>query len=178
MQRLEHLRQMASYNTWMNARLYEAAQTLPDSEISAERGAFFGSILGTLNHLAVADLIWLGRYSGHPARFAALQALDDLPRPSRLNQPLAADIRELANLRTRLDACLEALAQEMREEHLDQPLSYRNTQGVEARKDFFALLMHLFNHQTHHRGQATTLLMQAGVNMGVTDLLALIPNQP
>ena len=177
MQRSEHVRQMASYNTWMNERLYKAARTLPDEALSAERGAFFGSILGTLNHLVVADLIWLGRYSAHPADFAALRALDALPKPSRLNQPLATDIRELASLRTQLDARLEALSLEIREPHLDQALSYHNTQGVAACKNFFALLMHLFNHQTHHRGQATTLLMQTGVDMGVTDLLALLPNE-
>lgn len=90
---------------------------------------------------------------------------------------MAADIRELAAPRKLLDSCIEALAAEMGEEQLDQPLIYRNMKGVAAQKHFFALLMHLFNHQTHHRGQATTLLTQAGVDVGVTDLLALIPDE-
>ena len=178
MQRTEHIRQMAAYNTWMNERLYQAAAQLPDEAIGVERGAFFGSILGTLNHLAAADLIWLRRFTAHPAGFQALHALAALPQPARLDEPLAADIRELAALRRRLDACIEALALEIREEQLERPLSYRNMKGVAARKNFFALLMHLFNHQTHHRGQASTLLSQAGVDIGVTDLLALIADEP
>lgn len=177
MQRIDHIRLMSRYNAWMNERLYAAASSLTDEALSAERNAFFGSILGTLNHLVVADRIWLGRYTFHPADYQALAALGTLNKPERLDQPMAADIRELRVLRQRLDACIEALAQEIREEQLDQPLSYRNMKGVEARRNFFALLMHLFNHQTHHRGQVTTLLSQAGVDVGVTDLLMLIPEE-
>lgn len=177
MQRIDHIRLMAHYNAWMNERLYAAASSLTDEALSAERNAFFGSILGTLNHLVVADRIWLGRYTFHPASYQALAALDTLNKPDRLDQPMAADIRELRVLRQRLDACIEALAQEIREEQLGQPLSYCNMKGVEARRNFFALLMHLFNHQTHHRGQVTTLLSQAGVDVGVTDLLMLIPEE-
>lgn len=174
MQRIEHIRLLARYNSWMNERLYAAAASLSDEALSAERGAFFGSLLGTLNHLVVADLIWLKRYTALPVRYQALQPLVDLERPQRLNQPMAADIRGLGQLRRRLDNCIEALAQELCEEELDQQLHYRNMKGVEAKKNFFALLMHLFNHQTHHRGQATTLLSQSGTEVGVTDLLALI----
>lgn len=90
---------------------------------------------------------------------------------------MGTDISELAALRKQLDSYIEALAAEVGEEQLDQPLSYHNMKGVTAQKHFFALLMHLFNHQTHHRGQATTLLTQAGVDVGVTDLLALIPDE-
>ncbi|WP_296270471.1 DinB family protein [Pseudomonas sp. UBA6323] len=177
MQRIEHIRLMARYNSWMNDRLYTAASSLSDEPLSAERCAFFDSILGTLNHLVVTDRIWLGRFAAHPAVYQALAALDTLNKPERLDQPMAANIRELLVVRQRLDACLEAFSQEIRDEQLDQPLSYRNMKGVEARKNFFALLMHLFNHQTHHRGQATTLLNQAGVDVGVTDLLVLIPEE-
>lgn len=69
MQRIDHIRLMARYNSWMNERLYAAASSLPDEALSAERNAFFGSILGTLNHLVVADRIWLGRYTFHPASY-------------------------------------------------------------------------------------------------------------
>lgn len=177
MQRIDHIRLMARYNSWMNERLYTAASTLPDEALSAERGAFFGSILGTLNHLLVADRIWLGRYSAHPANFRSLQAIAGQEAPTRLDQLIAADIRELTALRKHLDSYIEALAAERGEEQLDQPLSYRNMKGVAAQKHFFALLIHLFNHQMHHRGQATTLLTQAGVDVGVTNLLALIPDE-
>lgn len=61
----QHFEQLATYNQWMNAKLYDAAGTLSDSELTEERGAFFGSIFGTLNHIAVADTIWLKRFATH-----------------------------------------------------------------------------------------------------------------
>ena len=66
---------LASYNEWMNAKIYDAAGSLPYSELTADRGAFFGSVLGTLNHLVVGDRIWLRRFSSHPANHAALDPL-------------------------------------------------------------------------------------------------------
>ena len=78
--------------------------------------------------------------------------------------------------RLRLDAIIDAMAAELRPADLEQVLVYRNTRGQAFRKYFGSLLLHVFNHQTHHRGQASTLLTQAGVDIGVTDLLVLIPD--
>ena len=69
-----------------------------------------------------------------------------------------------------------AFTQELTETDLDTPLEYANMNGVAQRKNLHAVLMHFFNHQTHHRGQVSTLLFQAGVDVGMTDLLALIPD--
>ena len=176
MSRSDHIRLMATYNEWMNARLYEAAMGLSDEELAADRKAFFGSILGTLNHLAVGDTIWLQRFAGHPANFPALQPICALPAPTSLDQPLFADIAGLAQYRKMLDRAIIEWSRSIGEGDLDHVLSYTNTKGVAARRNFFSLLMHFFNHQTHHRGQATTLLSQAGADVGVTDLLALIPS--
>ncbi|BDT60291.1 hypothetical protein MasN3_37850 [Massilia varians] len=78
--------------------------------------------------------------------------------------------------RVRLDAIITAFAAEVLESDLAQPLSYRNARG-DNRKHFGSLLLHFFNHQTHHRGQAGPLLSQAGVDIGVTDLLEWLPDQ-
>ncbi len=168
---------MASYNEWMNARLYEAAARLPAEELARERGAFFGSILGTLNHLAVGDTIWLKRFATHPAKPAALEPVRALPDPAALNQILFADLAGLKARRDLLDAAIRGWAEALTREDLEQVLEYANTKGVKSRKRFASLVQHFFNHQTHHRGQATTLLFQAGQDVGVTDLLALIPNE-
>ncbi|MEN9538820.1 MAG: hypothetical protein RLZZ126_1055, partial [Pseudomonadota bacterium] len=80
---------MAEYNRWMNQRVYAAAATLPAVALTAERGAFFGSILGTLNHIAVGDTIWLRRFARYPAGFASLVTLADVPHPTSLRQTLA-----------------------------------------------------------------------------------------
>ncbi len=175
MSRTPHVALMAEYNAWMNAKLYATAARLPAEEIARDRGAFFGSILGTLNHLVVADTIWLKRFAEHPARHAALEPLRQTPMPQRLNEWPFADFAELRAHRERMDATIRSWAAALSEDDLSTPLRYANTRGDLFVRDTFALLMHFFNHQTHHRGQITTLLSQAGEDVGVTDLLALIP---
>lgn len=166
---------MAEYNRWMNERVYEAAAKLDDATLAADKGAFFGSILGTLNHVAVADTIWLHRFAQHQASLS-LSALSEFPRPSSLRQTLAPDLASLHDYRRRLDALIQRWVAELTPEHLSANLAYANMAGVGSSKSFGALLLHFFNHQTHHRGQASTLLFQSGVDVGVTDLLAVIPS--
>lgn len=166
---------MAEYNRWMNERLYEAATTLDAETLAADKGAFFGSILGTLNHIAVADTIWLHRFAQHEASFPSLGALSRFPRPSALSQSLAPDLEGLRRHRRELDALIQNWVSELRPEHLSASIAYANMAGVTSNRNFGALLQHFFNHQTHHRGQVSTLLFQSGVDVGVTDLLAVIP---
>lgn len=172
-----HIALMADYNQWMNNKLYAAARTLPAEALAAERQAFFGSIIGTLNHLVVADTIWLQRFAAHPARHSALEPIVQLPAPAALDALLFADFEALSNLRQLLDETIKQWAAQLTEEDLLAVLYYRNMKGVTAAKRFSSLVMHFFNHQTHHRGQVSTLLFQTGVDIGVTDLLALIPNE-
>ncbi|WLH27364.1 DinB family protein [Pseudomonas canadensis] len=174
MNRTEHIALMANYNQWMNRKLYDAALTLTDAELARDRRAFFGSILGTLNHLALGDTVWLKRFAQHPAGYAALAPLNAVSAPADLKQLAFADIRELAAHRSWLDQLIVDWSHTVQEIDLDHRLHYGNMRGVSADKNFFSLLVHFFNHQTHHRGQATTLLTQAGLDVGTTDLLALI----
>jgi uncharacterized damage-inducible protein DinB len=165
---------LARYNETMNRRLYDAAATLPAHELSADRRAFFGSLLGTMNHLIAGDTIWLTRFAQHPSRFRALDSLRDAPVPGSLTQSFGDSLPALREHRIRLDGVITALARELRQPDLEQVLAYRNSRGLAFRKCFGSLLLHFFNHQTHHRGQASTLLTQAGVDIGVTDLLEII----
>jgi uncharacterized damage-inducible protein DinB len=177
MRAAEHVALMAAYNEWMNARLYEAAAKLSPAELAAERKAFFGSILGTLNHLVVGDTIWLKRFAEHPARHAALEPVRALERPKALAQVLFTDFGALSAHRRMLDGVIVRWAGELSDADLEHVLGYASMKGVVSHKRFFDLLMHFFNHQTHHRGQVSTLLSQAGVDVGVTDLLVLIPDR-
>ncbi|MBT9099508.1 DinB family protein [Methylovulum psychrotolerans] len=172
----QHIRLMAEYNAWMNIKVFTAALTLPEAERVADKKAFFGSIIGTLNHLLVADTLWLKRFAGHPALYTALGPVARLPTPTALNQQLFTDLQGLYEHRQWLDTVIVEWAEAITEPDLTHILHYVSTKGVPGDKDFFSLIMHFFNHQTHHRGQATTLLCQAGVDVGVTDLVALIPN--
>jgi uncharacterized damage-inducible protein DinB len=164
---------LAAYNASMNRKLYAAAAQLPESELAADRKAFFGSLLGTLNHIMSGDTIWLRRFMAHPAGFRALEAMREIPESTGLTHQFGADLPSLLAIRNRLDEMITALAAELSTADLALPVAYRNALGAHC-TPFGSLLLHFFNHQTHHRGQASTLLSQAGVDIGVTDLLVLI----
>lgn len=172
---LDHVRLMAGYNTWMNGRILDAVARLDPEARWADRGAFFGSAMGTLNHLVVTDLIWLRRIAGHPAGAGLAAALDGLPVPSRLDEIVFRDLDDLRAARLRIDAVIEAFAAGLAEADLDVPLAYRRVNGEGHVKALGPVLSHVFNHQTHHRGQITTLLTQAGIDPGATDVILLVP---
>jgi len=170
-----HFAQLATYNQWMNRKLYDAAAALPAERVHEDRGAFFGSIFGTLNHLVIADLIWFKRIAAGVPGLASLQCLDGLPRPTSLDQPLCATLPELDALRVQLDATIIAFCAEVPSERLDEAFTWTSMKGIASTKRLGDVLLHVFNHQTHHRGQATTLFSQLGVDVGPTDLLLLLP---
>jgi uncharacterized damage-inducible protein DinB len=153
---------MARYNRWMNERLYALCAELPDAERKRDRGAFFRSVHGTLNHLCVADHIWLGRFVGVPRAFPSL------------DHELHADFAALRAERAALDERIDAYVAGLTPAALGQDLVYTSMVDPAPRRlPLWAALTHFFNHQTHHRGQLTTLLSQSGVDPGVTDLLWL-----
>lgn len=176
MGRTNHICLMAIYNDWMNAKAYEAARRLTDEELSLDRKAFFGSIIGTLNHLVAGDTLWLKRFARHPANHASLEPIRQLPAPQSLDQILLSDIRELSEHRAWLDQVIIEWSRSITELDLECTLNYTSMKGAPADKSYYGLIMHFFNHQTHHRGQVTALLSQAGVDVGDTDLVALIPS--
>jgi uncharacterized damage-inducible protein DinB len=170
-------RLMAEYNRWMNERLYAATATLSEAHIQADRGAFFGSLFGTLNHIAVGDILWLNRFANHPEWVANQSYMVGFPLPQSLNQRLAATFPQLRELRQQLDQVIVNLVSHVSDTSLRMTLHYTTTAGKAQAKPVGLLLQHFFNHQTHHRGQASTLLFQAGVDIGVTDLNAIIPSE-
>lgn len=163
---------LARYNRWMNAGLYGCAARLDDAERKRDRGAFFGSIHRTLNHVLLADRIWIGRFSegGFAPELASRWFID---RVIGLDMPLHEDWEALRTERAALDDALVDWARGLQEADLGATLRYSRLNGEQVEKPFLLTLAHFFNHQTHHRGQVTTLLMQAGIDPGVTDLIAL-----
>ncbi|MCW8126951.1 DinB family protein [Microbulbifer halophilus] len=172
----QHFKLLASYNQWINEKVYESACGLSEMEIQKDRGAFFGSILGTLNHIAVGDTIWLQRFATLPACRHSLREIAALPGPRSLDQIIYSDIEELRAHRQWLDNRIIEWIDGLSEPDFAQVLNYRTIKGISGSKRLSNLVLHFFNHQTHHRGQVSTLLMQAGKDIGVTDLLALIPD--
>ena len=171
----EYLAILAAYNADMNRQVYDAAARLPPGEFTAERGAFFGSLAGTLNHLLAGDTIWLGRFAGFRPAFTALAGVRDLPQPGGLAHRFSNDLGVLGAQRQQLDAMITAWAPQVSADDLAATFEYRSTQGGTYRKNFGLVVTHFFNHQTHHRGQASTLLSQAGIDIGTTDLIVWVP---
>jgi uncharacterized damage-inducible protein DinB len=160
MNALEQLRAMARYNRWTNERLYASCGRLTDAERKEDRGAFFKSIHGTLNHLLLADRLWMGRFTERPFRATSL------------DQELYSDFSQLSAERAKTDAQIERWAASLDDRALDGELAYTSMVNPAPRTIAMRLAVaHFFNHQTHHRGQLTTLLSQRGIDPGVTDLM-------
>jgi uncharacterized damage-inducible protein DinB len=162
-----HFEQFASYNRWANARLYQAAFGLSDADYRRDVGAFFKSLHGTLNHLLLVDRRWFGRLTGGDEG------------PQKLNTILYESRQELAAARADEDDAIIHIVSAYTPDDLDKTIAYSTTAGkphVQKRKE---VLAHVFNHQTHHRGQAHTVLsILTGKEPPVLDLLAFQRNAP
>ena len=159
-----YVRRMTRYNRWQNANLYGVADRLSDDERRRERGAFFGSIHNTLSHLLWGDQIWMSRFT-------------DTPRPQggiAESVSMFPDWEELKRERAAFDDIMIAWADTVDPAWLAPNLAWFS-QGAkrEISKPKWLLVSHMFNHQTHHRGQVHCMLTQAGVKAHVTDLMAM-----
>ena len=147
--------------------MYAACARLSDEQRKRDAGAFFKSIHGTLNHILLGDRLWFGRFTGVPF---VVQALD---------QELYADFTELRAQRSKTDEDIIAWVNSLSGSEFAGQMSYMSTVNPQRRTyPFWVAVTQLFNHQTHHRGQVTTLLMQQGIDPGVTDLIWLPELQP
>lgn len=158
--KLDYFRMFARYNQWANQRLYAASATLPEAEYLKPRAAFFGSLHATLNHILVGDRVWMGRITGRPT--ADIRAL---------NQILYAELAGLRVARAAEDAQIVNMTEAMDEPTLNSTLRYKNMTGESQQTPMRFVLAHVFNHQTHHRGQAHALLSQAGAKPPPLDLI-------
>lgn len=164
---------LAHYNHWMNERLYALAAQISDEERKRDRGAFFKSIHGTLNHILLGDRVWLARFANSGHAFAALKDHVLSPGIATLSDELYSDFTTLTHERDKTDLVIDAWMAELDDAILDSTLRYKRLNGEANEQPFWLVLTHFFNHQTHHRGQVTTLFMQSGRDPGVTDLIAL-----
>ena len=157
-----HFDQLADYNRWANSRLYDEAAKLADAARKRPIGLFFSSLHGTLNHLLVTDYIWLRRMTGEG------------PQPERLDQVLHEDFDELRAAREAANTRVFDFVTGLAPADYDRVLEYRNSTGRLFQQRLGPALTHLFNHQTHHRGQAHAALTILGVREPASlDLLAL-----
>jgi uncharacterized damage-inducible protein DinB len=156
-----YVQRMARYNRWQNENLYGAADTVSDAERRRARGAFFGSIHATLNHLLWGDRIWMSRLAG------TAKPEGGIPQSVSLYE----DWNDLKRERAAFDAVIVGWADRLEDASLEGELAYYSGAiKADLRKPKWLLVTHMFNHQTHHRGQVHCMLTQAGRKPGDTDL--------
>ena len=165
---------LSQYNRWMNERIFSACTELAEVELKRDRGAYFGSVFGTLNHIMIGDIVWLKRFALSPHGFPSLASINAMPIPESLDAILHSSLESLSAARQSMDAEIIGFCDEVSSEQLSEPLSYKNFAGQSYTDPLGILVQHLFNHQTHHRGQITTLLSQAGIDVGATDLMVCV----
>jgi uncharacterized damage-inducible protein DinB len=152
---------LASYNTWANAQTRAECAKLSEEQLKKNVGAFFGSIHGTLNHVMVADRIWMARFLGEAEFQSPLDAI------------LHGDSVQFWEERAAFDARIEAFAAGVTADWLAGTLTFgRVSSPVKRTRPRWALVVHMFNHATYHRGQVTTLMKQMGFDPAETDFPA------
>ena len=162
---IAHFRSLGRYNRLANERLYDACATLTGEQRKRLRGAFFGSIHGTMNHILLGDRIWMTRFEGGEAPSTNLDAI------------LHEEFATLRKARTVEDARIEAFVDLLEPATLHGEITYVNNEGRLFRDPVAVLLAHLFNHQTHHRGQVTAMLAETDAPYPVLDMhRVLIPD--
>lgn len=168
----DQMRGFAKYNRDFNLVLFGKVAELGDAERKRDLGAFFGSIHGTLNHILLGDRIWLGRFA---KAFPGMSSLADAKLVyefSSLSQEVCSDFDDLFREREATDRVIADWVEELTNELLAETMRYSNSSGQVREHPVWVAVAHLFNHQTHHRGQVTTLLSQLGHDPGVTDYFA------
>lgn len=153
---------MASYNAWQNKGLRKAVETLSTEELRQDRGAFFGSIMGTLNHLLWGDLVWMSRFDGG-------ESPDHVIAHSVDYTPTAA---EWATRRFQTDGRIQLWAEQVTAVDLTGDITwFSGSVNAHVSRPKATCIAHFFNHQTHHRGQIHAMLTAAGASLQATDLV-------
>lgn len=151
---------LAGYNAWANRRVYDAVDPLPEADWRADCGAFFKSLMGTLNHLVATDRIWLRRFTGEGEA------------PTRLDAIIAEDRAALRAEREATDARIVAWVGSLDDARLASNFTYTPISvPTPVTQPLAPALVHFFNHQTHHRGQAHALLTRLAGEAPSLDLI-------
>ncbi|HIF5802542.1 damage-inducible protein DinB [Vibrio parahaemolyticus] len=172
-----NLRMFARYNQRMNDQLMRVCEQLTPQQLHQPTGAFFPTVMDHWNHLLFGDLVMLRRLVDNGVIDIDAQTLASLPVAHTVNDSFACNLVELRALRVLVDRIFLDFTRELTPEICDQQLRYSTTEGQTLTPIVGAFCQHLFNHQTHHRGQLTCVLSQFGLDFGCTDLPVIVPER-
>ena len=159
MSKLELITHLYEYNEWATDRLLEAAAALPEAELTAQRGASFGSVLSSFAHIAAAEINWLERW---------VLGLNRTPTLELQKMP------DMGTVRASFVASYEGLREfvgELTDERLEAPLEFRDSAGNRRASPLWQLMTHVANHGTYHRGEVAAMLTDLGHSPGDIDFL-------
>lgn len=160
---------MARYNAWQNRQMAAAMDRLDEAALRQDRGAFFGGIMATANHILWADRMWMARLQGQPPPEGGIEASTAIT-PTR-----AVWSAE----RFRMDGRILLWAEAVTALDLTGDLTWHSmVAGRQVTRPKAELITHMFNHQTHHRGQIHAMLTAAGVSAPVSDLFFMPQEGP
>ncbi len=164
---------LAKYNNWMNNSIYKTCLDMGQNNIDRDQASFFPSISKTMNHLLLGDIVWLYRCSSNKDVMRFIDGNGDNFRIGSLDQVIYSQLDQLHEKRKEIDDRIIDYIDSLKIDDIGGYIEYNSTDGSSHSKKLGLVLTHWFNHQTHHRGQITSLIHQQGYDFGTTDLIII-----
>ncbi|MCW8834493.1 MAG: DinB family protein [Colwellia sp.] len=171
---VSNFQMMAEYNHRINEQLITCCQSLPTSDLVKETHSFFPSVISYWNHILFGDMILLQRLAANNISSLSLADFSNLPTPKSPSDIYHQDFDAIVVLRRKVDSLITQYCHDLSEADCEHYISYQTTEGENITKKVADVTQHLFNHQTHHRGQLTCILSQLGVDYGCMDLPVIV----
>ncbi|QJY36566.1 damage-inducible protein DinB [Vibrio europaeus] len=170
-----NFRMLALYNQRMNQQLLSVCEQLSPQRLNQETHSFFPSVIAHWNHILFGDLIMLQRLVTNQIHVLEPQQVETLPTAKAINDTFVTNLEELKRLRSLVDQIYIDMTKNFTADTCKEIVVYTTTEGGEMRRNVGEFCQHIFNHQTHHRGQLTAILAQLGCDFGCTDLPVIVP---
>ncbi|GAA0820826.1 DinB family protein [Colwellia asteriadis] len=172
---VKNFQMLARYNQRINNQLLTCCLTLSNAQLTANTNSFFPTIISYWNHLLFGDLILLGRLAKNNIANISIDDFSKFPTPKSPQDVYYNNLADIAQLREQLDRLIIQYCQQLTDEECRQSINYQTTEGQPMTKVVADVTQHIFNHQTHHRGQLTCILSQFNVDYGSMDLPVIVP---
>lgn len=170
----KNFRMMSLYNQRMNTQLMNICLALSNDLLEKDTHSFFPNIISYWNHILFGDLILVGRLALNEIGMLSPQDLSVFPTPKSPQDTYYSTLSDIAVLRKQADELIMQYCTSLTEEDCEKFITYTTTEGVSITKAVADVTQHIFNHQTHHRGQLTCVLSQFGVDYGCMDLPVIV----